>query len=59
MKSAFIGATGIVLSLATSARAETDGLTYREVTHAYNMGFVASLSAKCGAISVPRQILSR
>ena len=51
-----VGGMGIVLSPANYAKAETDGLTYREVTHAYNMGYAAGLSAKCGAISVPREI---
>ena len=47
------GGMGIVLGSAKSAKGQ---ISFREVGHAYNMGYAAGRTAKCGAISVPREI---
>jgi hypothetical protein len=37
--------------------AEEAGLTYREITHAYNLGYASAIAETCGRIAIPKELL--
>lgn len=37
--------------------AEETSLTYREITHAYNLGYASAVAERCGRIAIPKELL--